>query len=75
MNNNLINNISQTNNLSNTAICTVLDRTREVNYNGNNIMITEYRCSSCDNIFHLDKECTFCPVCGIKHTEHEDISV
>ena len=54
----------------------VLDRNRKTNYNGTDIVVTTYRCSSCEEVYIMEIMTTsYCPCCGVKFEEIEDISI
>ena len=54
----------------------ILDRDRHMNYNGRNIIANSYRCSSCDEDYIMEiSPASYCPYCGVKFEEIEDISI
>lgn len=54
----------------------VLDRDRQINYNGEDMMANNYRCSSCNESYIITMpNHEFCPICGIHFEEIEDISL
>jgi hypothetical protein len=56
--------------------CIILDRTRTVNYNGNEIKANNYSCSSCKNEYIMEEQShKYCPFCGINYKFKTDISV
>lgn len=53
-----------------------LDRTRDVIYNGNELSMNTYECSSCKTIYHFEEvKHSFCPFCGKKYKYEVDVSV
>lgn len=52
------------------------DRTRTVNYNGNELNMNTYGCSSCKTYYFLEEiKHKFCPFCGAKYKYTIDISI
>ena len=52
------------------------DRTREVIYNGVELLMNTYSCSTCEKTYHF--ECikhNFCPFCGTKYKFEANVSV
>lgn len=60
----------------NEVICLQLDRTRTVFYNGNELLMNTFKCSSCKGLYIMDEvaQHKFCPLCGSKYDKKEDIS-
>jgi hypothetical protein len=53
-----------------------LDRDRRINYNGEEIMANNFKCSTCNNHFIMQvMPFDFCPCCGVEFKEMEDISI
>lgn len=53
-----------------------LDRVRTVEKNGIEIDVNECKCCDCNEVFVLELPSPkFCPYCGNKFTEFEDVSV
>ena len=51
------------------------DRTRTVNYNGNELMMNSYSCSTCDGHYTFEQiPHSYCPFCGTKYEHTEDVS-
>lgn len=54
----------------------VLDRDRQINYNGQDLIANNYRCSSCKESYIITMpHHEFCPICGIHFEQREDISI
>ena len=52
------------------------DRTRDVVYNGNELRMNTYECSSCKTVYHFEEvKHSFCPFCGKKYKYEADVSV
>ena len=52
------------------------DRTRTVNYNGSELWMNTYECSSCKTVYHFEQiKHSFCPFCGKKYRYEADVSV
>jgi hypothetical protein len=53
-----------------------LDRSRTVLYNGNEIIMNSYKCSSCNATYIMEKmEHLFCPHCGKHYNDQLDVSI
>ena len=51
------------------------DRTRTVNYNGSELWMNTYECSSCKTVYHFEQiKHSFCPFCGKKYKYEADVS-
>lgn len=56
--------------------CIKMDRTRRVNYNGNEIRMNNYQCSSCKMEYIMEEQShKSCPFCGITYKFDTDISI
>lgn len=56
--------------------CIKMDRTRTVNYNGNEIRMNNYQCSSCKMEYIMEEQPhKSCPFCGIVYKFDTDISI
>lgn len=52
------------------------DRTRTVNYNGEELQMNSYSCSSCKEDYKFEEvNHNFCPFCGTKYKYQSDLSV
>lgn len=52
------------------------DRTRDVIYNGSELQMNTYSCSSCENVYHFERiKHSYCPFCGVKFKYESDVSV
>ena len=61
---------------SNKELLTRWDRTRSVNYNGNELQMNTYSCSNCKETYHFEQvKHDFCPFCGTKYKYIVDVSV
>lgn len=58
------------------AILIITDRDRDVEYNGLEISCNTFKCSECGTLFILERPSPgFCPRCGEKFDDFEDISI
>jgi len=54
----------------------IWDRTRDVVYNGDQLQMNTYSCSSCEKVYYFEQiKHSFCPFCGIKFKYETDVSV
>jgi len=52
------------------------DRTRTVHYNGDEIWMNTYSCSSCEVVYKFEQiSHRFCPWCGTEYRFETDVSV
>ncbi len=53
------------------------DRNRTVNYNGHEIQMNMYECTSCREVYKFEYggKHLYCPCCGTKYKYQDDISV
>jgi rRNA maturation endonuclease Nob1 len=54
----------------------ILDRTRNVEYNGSALKMNSFKCASCKKTYTFEEVShEFCPFCGVKYLEQVDVSL
>jgi hypothetical protein len=53
-----------------------LDRSRTVNYNGEDVLMNSYECTECNEEYYFQQVLhKFCPFCGVKFENQADVSI
>lgn len=56
--------------------CIRWDRTRDVNYNGEELKMNSYSCSTCKTDYKFEElKHKFCPFCGTEYKFETDVSI